>query len=251
MSAEAFDISGKTALVTGAAKRLGRAIALALAAEGADVVVHYRSSGAQAEHLVGEIARLGRRAWALGADLADPAEVDGLFARARAAAGELDIIVNSASVFHESAMADVAPREFQLDAQVNALAPYRLIQLLAARARAGAVVNLLDARLVGYDPKHVAYVASKRTLFTLTRMAALAFAPLVRVNAVAPGLILPPPGADDAWLARVAPKENPLGAHGTARGVCDAVVFLLRAAFVTGQVVYVDGGRNVRESPYG
>jgi NAD(P)-dependent dehydrogenase (short-subunit alcohol dehydrogenase family) len=105
--------------------------------------------------------------------------------------------------------------------------------------------------VVEHDPKHVAYLVSKRMLHTLTKTPALAFAPQVRVNAVAPGLILPPPAEDDAWLERVAKKENPLKAHGSADDIAHAALFLITSPFVTGQVINVDGGRNVRESPYG
>ena len=104
--------------------------------------------------------------------------------------------------------------------------------------------------MVDYDRAHAAYHLSKRMLFTLTRMMALEFAPQIRVNAVAPGLILPPPGQDASFLERMA-STNPLGRHGDASDVADAVLFLTGAGFVTGQVIYVDGGRHMKGAVYG
>ncbi|MFW6158915.1 MAG: SDR family oxidoreductase, partial [Planctomycetota bacterium] len=119
-----------------------------------------------------------------------------------------------------------------------------------AQGRDGAIVNFLDTRVVAYDREHVAYHLSKRMLFSLTRMMALEFAPAVRVNAVAPGLILPPPGRDRAYLERLK-SSNPLNRVGTLGQVTEAVLFLLGNEFVTGQVVFVDGGQHMNGRTYG
>jgi NAD(P)-dependent dehydrogenase (short-subunit alcohol dehydrogenase family) len=243
-------LAGRTALVTGAAKRIGRATALALAREGANVVIHYRSSRQDAEALAAEIAGQGRRAWALAADLADPGEADRLVPRAADLAGPLDIVVNSASIFPASTLATMTVEDVAGNMQVNAMAPFLVGRAFHAAGRSGVIVNFLDTRIVHYDAAHAAYHVSKRACFNLTRMMALEFAPAVRVNAVAPGLILPPPGEDESYLRRLA-GQNPLGRHGSLEGVTDAVLFLVRAEFITGQVIYVDGGFHMKGSVYG
>ena len=244
-------LRGRTALITGAAKRIGRATALALADEGVNVVVHYNQSSAEAEEVAGLARQKGVGAWTLRADLAEADQAADLVGRATDRAGAIDVLVNNASTFHPSRLAEVAVDDMLSDLQVNALAPFVLARTLAAQQREGAIVNFLDCRIAEYDASHAAYNLSKRTLFTLTRMMALAFAPSVRVNAVAPGLILPPPGTDESYLRKMAPTDNPLQRIGALTGITDAVVFLLRSPFVTGQVIFVDGGRHVKGSTYG
>jgi NAD(P)-dependent dehydrogenase (short-subunit alcohol dehydrogenase family) len=238
-------------LVTGGAKRLGRAIALALARAGADVVVHCRSSLSDAQSLAQDIRALGRQAWVAQADLRDAAQAEALFASASASAGGgLDILVNSASIFPKGRLDALDGAQLDDNIHVNALAPFVLGRALARSRRGGCVVNLLDSRIMDYDAEHAAYHLSKRLLATLTRMMALEFAPRVRVNAVAPGLILPPAGEDDGYLERLK-RTNPLESHGGPEDVADAVLFLTRSAFVTGQTLFVDGGRHMRGAVYG
>lgn len=239
-------LRGRTALVTGAAKRLGRAIALALAEEGADVAVHYRRSEREAEGLKDELEALGVRSWVVGADLGKAEECEGLVERAAGAAGSLDILVNSASVFAPSTLGDVTLEALMENMRVNAWAPLVLSRELAARADRGAIVNLLDTRVAGGDRAHVAYIVSKQALAMLTEMMAVEFAPGITVNGVAPGLILPPPGEDESYLEGLA-GTVPLRRHGDASDVAEAVVYLATSDFVTGQVINVDGGRHVME----
>jgi NAD(P)-dependent dehydrogenase (short-subunit alcohol dehydrogenase family) len=243
-------LSGRTALVTGAGRRLGKAVATALADAGADVVVHYHRSAEEAAAVASRIASAGRRAWTLQADLADPAAAASLMARAVAAAGGVDILVNSASVFGPSTVLDFTPQELAANVQVNAMAPLQLCRAFAAQQRPGDIVNFLDARVADYDKAHAAYHLSKRMLLAVTRMLALELAPRVKVNAVAPGLILPPPGTEEGYLADHA-HTNPLHRHGTAEDITGAVLFLLRNGFVTGQVIYVDGGRHMKGCVHG
>lgn len=246
----AATLAGMTALVTGAARRIGRATALALAGAGVNVVVHYRSSRDEAESVAAEVTAQHVKAWTLAADLADANRAAGLIDEAVRIAGPVDILVNNASVFPPSRLEDVTVDDITQTVQVNALSPFLLARAFAAQGRAGSVVNFLDTRIVAADPDHVAYLLSKRMLYTLTRTMALEFAPRVRVNAVAPGLILPPPGGDESYLAQLA-ASNPLHTHGSVHDVTRAVLFLLESPFVTGQVVFVDGGSHVKESPYG
>ncbi len=237
-------LRGKTALVTGAAKRIGREIALALAAEGANVVIHYRESAAEAEGLGAELAARGVQSWPVGADFDDPAATARLIPDALAAAGSLDILVNSASLFSPSAIQDVDLADMTRLMRVNAWAPLSLSRDFARLVGRGKIVNLLDTRVTALDASHVAYVLSKRALLFLTELMAVEFAPGIAVNAVAPGLILPPSGRDEAYLHELA-KAVPLRRHGGPRDVADAVLFLLTSDFVTGQVIFVDGGQHL------
>jgi len=243
-------IHGKTALITGAAKRIGRATALALAAEGVNVIVHYRSSADEARQLQRELGERGVRSWAVQADFARPQDYETLIERALAAAGSLDFLVNSAAAFAADTLDDVTLQNVTAMAQLNAWAPFVLSRSFAQRVGRGKIVNFLDTRVQGYDFSHVAYILSKHMLALLTRMMALEFAPDIRVNAVAPGLILPPPGKDEGYLRQLA-ATVPLKRHGGPQDVAEAVVFLIKSDFITGQVIHVDGGQHLGEQADG
>ncbi|MBN1558053.1 MAG: SDR family oxidoreductase [Lentisphaerae bacterium] len=243
-------LSGHIALVTGAARRLGRAVAQTLASAGVHVVVHYRASADAAERLAADLAARGVRAWPLAADLEDPAQADALLDRAEEAAGPVAILVNNASIFPSGALQDLEAGELRRNVQVNAFAPFQLGRALARRGRSASIVNMLDARITAADPGHAAYHLSKRMLFTLTRLMALEFAPAIRVNAVAPGLILPPEGKDTAYLDRLAARL-PLRRRGAPEPVAAAVRFLLENDYITGQVIFVDGGAHLCGALYG
>lgn len=243
-------LCGGTALVTGGARRLGRATALALAEAGVSVAVHYHRSSEEAGEVVDAVRARGPRAEAFAADLHDPAAGEELFARAARALGPIDYLVNNASIFPAGGFEDLSVAAVETNMRVNAFAPMVLGRALATQGRAGAIVNLLDARMGDYDARHLAYHLSKRMLFTLTRVMALEFAPRVRVGGVAPGLILPPAGEDESYLERLA-HTNPLQTHGAPADVVQAILFLLASPFVTGQVIFVDGGRHMRGAVYG
>jgi hypothetical protein len=253
-------LRGKTALVTGGARRIGRAVVLELARQGVRVVVHYRRSRAQAEELAQAIEGSGGRAWPVAADLDTPVEAERLFEQALSLAGRIDILINSASVFPADTLRAVEAESFLENVRIHALSPLVLARRFAeaygrgregeAGRSTGAIINFLDARITDYDREHAAYHASKLLLFSLTRMMSLEFAPRIRVNAVAPGLILSPPGRDQSYLERLAPT-NPLSSVGGLEDITEAVVFLLRSSFVTGQVLFVDGGRHLKGSVYG
>lgn len=240
-----FELSGKTALVTGAAKRLGRACALALAEAGVNVVAHYNRSAAEADALCAELQARGVNAWALAGDLAQPDEAEALFARAVALAGPVQVLINNASIFDPNRLADISFEQVTQNAAVNAWAPFVLCRAFAAQGLPGRIVNFLDTRVDGYDWPHVAYILSKHLLAVLTRMTALEYAPGITVNAVAPGLVLPPPGEDDSYLDRLT-GSVPLQRHGTAADIARTVMFLLRSDFITGEVIHVDGGVHLR-----
>jgi hypothetical protein len=238
-------LKNKITLVTGASVRIGRAISLALAAEGMHLVIHYNHSAAAAENLAREIKRKHRvRTWLLQADFADGVDCDDVIDDTLELAGRLDVLVNNASIFPPSTLQDLSWPQLETTLFVNAWTPLKLSRSFARRAKAGDIVNLLDARVRAYDPKHAAYWLSKKMLSDITALTALEFAPRVRVNAVAPGLILPPAGQTMAYLKKLR-HTNPLQAYGNPQDVAAAVIFLLRSEYVTGQTVFIDGGRHL------
>ena len=252
ISDRALPLKGRTALVTGAARRIGRGVALALAEAGADVVVHYRGSGDEAEATASLIRQAGPRAWCVQADLADGDQAGELLAHAaETASGPVDILVNSASAFTADTVMDFTPQSLLASVQLHAMAPLALARAFAAqRIPAGDIVNFLDGRMEDYDRRHVSYHLGKRMLWTITRMLAMELAPAIKVNAVAPGLILPPEGRDEQYLAGLA-YTNPLNRVGSVAGVAAAVRMLVESDFITGQVIYIDGGRHIRGCVYG
>lgn len=244
-------LRGKTALITGGARRLGRAIALELADHGANVVVHYRRSEREALALVEEVSARGVRAWALRADLDDPGAPAALIEQAIAEAGSLDLLVNNASRFPTDELATLTFDDVARSVRVNAWAPFALSRALYEAVGRGRIVNLLDAKLYGAGYRdHVSYVLSKQALASLTLMIARAYAPGVAVNAVAPGAILPPPGRDQRYLNELG-AALPLRRAGTPSDVARAVVFLLGSDFITGHTLIVDGGQHLGTTSHG
>jgi pteridine reductase len=241
-------LRGKTAVVTGAARRIGRALSTALGAEGVNVVIHdHRSLHGECQELCDELERAGVGSWIVSADFEKPRDYRSFIERSLKVAGSLDILINNAAVFEGDTIKDADFSILVRHMQINAWAPLVLIRDFARLAGKGKIINLLDTRVAGYDWKHVSYILSKHALGLLTKMTALEFAPRVAVNAVAPGLILPPPGKDMKYLRELA-KDVPLRRHGGPGDVVDAALFLLKSGFITGQVVYVDGGRHLTES---
>ena len=241
---------GKRALVTGGSKRVGRAIVLALAEAGVSIIVHYNTSPDEAEKTATDVHASGVPAWTIQGDLSNPQETEELFSRVRSLAGPVDFLINSASIFPVNHLTDFTAADLTANIQINTMAPLQLARAFAAQGRTGCVINLLDCRIVDYDSEHIAYHLSKRMLYSLTRLMALEFAPAIRVNAVAPGLILPPRGKDKSYLKELA-SANPLHSIGNPEQVAEAIIYLLQAEYVTGQVIYVDGGRNLKGSIYG
>jgi pteridine reductase len=243
-------LRGKTALVTGAAKRIGREIAFALANAGVNVAIHYRQSAKHAEELRNELVPLGVRAWLVKADFNDLAATQQLIPEVLAATGSLEILVNSASLFLQSSIWNLDYAGLLQQMQVNAWAPFVLSREFARHADRGKIINLLDSRIVGDDRSHVSYILSKRAFASLMTMMALEFAPEITVNGVAPGLILPPAGKDESYLDELA-QTIPLKRHGEPADIADAVMYLLKSNFITGQVIFVDGGRHLMEENHG
>lgn len=242
-------LAGRTALVTGAAKRLGRAMVLALAAQGVRVVVHHNHSEQEAAALCEEVRRLGGLAWRVQGDLARAGQAEAIFREAAAQTGPIDILINNASIFEKDTVWEVTEESVLLNLRIHALAPLMLARAMAGQGIAGHIINLLDTRVTVYDKEHASYHISKRVLLTLTRILALELAPTIAVNGIAPGLILPPAGQDEAYLQRLV-HTNPLQRHGGPQDVVDAALFLLRSRFITGQILYVDGGYHMKGHLY-
>lgn len=239
-----MDIVGKVALVTGGGKRVGRAVALELAGAGADVFVHYNRSGDDAERTVDDIRDLGSRAARGAIDLTDPTTASDLIGLAAAALGPVSILVNSASGFATDALTDVTLDGWRATQRLTLEAPVFLTQAFAEALPAGtegAVVNVSDVRTATPYLEHLSYMVAKGGVDTFTRAAALALAPAIRVNAVALGVILPPPGEGAAYVEALA-RRLPLQKVGGTRPVAQAVRFLIENDFITGEIIRIDGG---------
>ncbi|NLX09506.1 MAG: SDR family oxidoreductase [Chloroflexi bacterium] len=247
-------LQGKVALVTGGAHRVGKAITLALAEAGADVIVHYGSSDAAARDTVREIEARGGRAAAIQADLHDPAQIDRLFAEVQAQFGRLDVLVNSAASFMRQPFDEIELDDWKDALQVNLRAPFLCTQRAARLMRAverpadepALIVNITDLSGIQAWRYYVQHGVSKAGLIQLTRIAARTLAPAIRVNAIAPGAILPPPHMDpagDAWQ-RLG-ERVPLQRTGHPRFIGQTVVFLAHNDYITGAVIPVDGGEHL------
>jgi pteridine reductase len=243
-----MNVAGRTALVTGAARRLGRAIAEDLASRGARVAVHYRSSAAEAADVVDGIRARGGTAERFAADLADPATVGPLVAAVEQRLGPVDVLVNNASVFYRTPIDTVGEREWDDVMTVNLKVPYLLALTIgrAMQARgAGKIVNLTDIAVDRPYADYLPYSVSKAGLAALTRALAIALAPAVQVNSVAPGPVLEPIDATPDSVAALV-RRTPLGRFGSAADVAAAVRFLIEGSdFVTGTTIAVDGGRGL------
>lgn len=240
-----MDPVGKVALVTGGARRVGRTLSLALAGAGADVVVNYNSSATEARRVVAELEKLGRRSLALQADVADGAAVIALIERIRQEFGRLDVLVNSAATFESAPFLEISEADWDRVLAVNLKAPFLLMQaaapLLRARS-AGAIVNIADLSAFQPWPSYAHHAVSKAGLVHLTRVAARALAPEIRVNCIAPGTVLPPEGYTGMGSDGTSDRRVVAGA-GQPEDVARALLFLVESDFVTGQTLVVDGGR--------
>lgn len=245
----AHDLRGRTALITGAARRVGRHLALAMATAGADVVIHYRSSEGDARALAEAIAAGGRgRAALVDGNLADPAVSEGLIAHAAAAFGPLDILVNNASIFQPGDVLTTTLEQWRRYQAIHVEAPFVLSRDFARQAPAGrdaVIVNLNDWRAGRPGPDHFAYTISKVALHGLTRSLAQALGPRgVRVNELALGAVLPPEGGEDGYLHMVR-DEIPTRRFPTLDDVASALLFVLGNPAVNGETVHLDGGRHL------
>jgi len=236
-----------TALVTGAARRIGRAIALDLARQGWNVAVHCHRSEADAQATVAEIERSGGRAAVLRADLTRDDQARSLVAHAAAALGPVHCLVNNASVFEGDTVETATRESWDAHIETNLRAPFVLMQAFSSELPAGAagnVINVLDERVWNLTPFFVSYTVSKAGLWALTRSMALALAPRIRVNAVGPGPTLPSPRQTLAEFERQC-RRMPLRRGTTPEEICAAVRFILDSPAMTGQMIALDGGQHL------
>jgi pteridine reductase len=240
------ELAQRVALVTGAGKRLGRAVALRLAAEGADLAIHYGKSAAEAREVVSEIEKLGNRTAAFPAELTDVAAIGTLVTEVVARFGRLDILVNSAANFLETKFGETDEATWDASLDTNLKAPFFCAQAAAPhleRSGRGVLINFADiGGLMGWR-EYLPHSVSKAGVIMLTRVLAQELAPKVRVNAIAPGTITMDGDPPD-WQADFV-RRAPLRRTGTPEDIADAVMYLIRAEFVTGQVLMVDGGRSL------
>jgi pteridine reductase len=244
-----MNLAGKTALITGGARRVGRAIALELAEAGCDVAVHYRSSEAEARETVRLITQRGRRAAAIPGDLDASAEWPRIIAAAVSALGRLDILINNASMFDPTPLDNFDPARWEQTLRVNFLAPAGLAAAARphlAKSGEGSIVNLCDISAERPWRNYAAYCASKAALICLTKALAKEFAPAIRVNGIAPGIAEFPDSYDETTRQKLIARV-PLARAGTPEEIAKAVRYLVAdATYVTGHILTVDGGRGLR-----
>jgi len=242
-----LDIRDRIALVTGGAHRVGRSIALALAREGAHVAFTYHTSADEVQQTVAEIEACGVGGLAVRCDQSDPAQVAAVFDAVRAQWGRLDILVNSAASRQQKPFLNITPQDWDATIGVNLTGPFLFSQHAGRMmlAQGGVIINIADEAGLSPWPRYVHHSVSKAGVIMLTRAAALALAPKVRVNAIAPGPVLKPEGWTDEQWDKLRPA-TPLDRLGSSQDVVEAVLYLIRAEFVTGHVLVVDGGRTLR-----
>lgn len=237
-------LSGKTALITGAGKRIGRSIALALADERVNIVIHYPKEIEETKELSDRLTERKVKWWLIKADFANLQETETLIRRTADMAGPFDFLINNASIFSRNTLMDMTFENIVQQMQVNAWSPFNLSREFVRIMGKGKIINLLDTKIYSYDWDHTAYILSKNMLLLLTKMTAVSFAPKVSVNGIAPGLILPPAGKDEHFLEKLA-ETVPLKKHGNPSDIAQAVIYLLKSTYLTGQIISVDGGKHL------
>ena len=247
MSAFATDVTHKTALITGAARRIGRAMAEDLASAGWAVAVHHNSSSTEGDEVVAAITARGGKAVSIKSDLADADAVNEIIPNAVRALGPIGCLINNASIFEFDDIATATLDSWERHIAINLRAPFFLSQAFAAQVPAtdrGVIVNIIDERVWHLTPHFASYTVSKAGLWTLTQTSALDLAPRIRVNGIGPGPTLPSPRQSQAQFDENA-RKMPLGRGTTPEEICAAVRFILAAPAMTGQMIALDGGQHL------
>lgn len=242
------DLCGKSAIVTGGAVRLGRALADRLAREGLDVCIQYSSSQAAAADAVPALRAQGVRAAAVQADFTDPvAAARRVVEQAVQELGRVDVLINCAAIFEPGTLAETDEANWDRHLNINLKAPAYLCREFTKALSPGStghIVNIVDWRALRPGVGHLAYTVAKSGLVALTSILAQELAPRVQVNAIAPGAILPVPGSSPAEFAAIG-RTTPLQRTGHPDDIADALIYLLRSEYVTGEVVHVTGGQHL------
>ena len=245
-----MDIQNKLALVTGGAQRVGKAIALALAQAGAEVIITYHSSADQARATVAEIKQSGGRAAAYACNQSEVASIEDLYSALRRDFDHLDILINNAAIMERKPVLEVTLDDWERVLNTNLRGPFFMAQAAArwmiAAQRAGVIVNIADTAALKSWPGYITHTISKTGVVAMTETLALALAPQIRVNAVAPGPILKPPAwSDERWL-RSTEATVPLKRTATLTDLTEAVLTCVRNEFMTGHTLVIDGGRSLK-----
>jgi NAD(P)-dependent dehydrogenase (short-subunit alcohol dehydrogenase family) len=235
-----------TALVTGATKRIGREICLELADKGLNIALHYNSAkSATIDTLTGEIKDKGVECRPFQCDFADFEAVSTLIGQVKESFPDLSVLINNASIFEPSTIQKTEEELYDVHFAVNLKAPFFLSKSFAENIEDGHIINILDTKITGNQTPYAAYLLTKKALAELTKMSAKEFAPRVKVNAIAPGLILPQEGKETEYFDKLAQKI-PLKKRGYPEDIAKAVTFFLESAFITGEIIFIDGGENLK-----
>lgn len=236
----------KQALITGASKRIGKAVAEHLAELGWNIAIHYNSSGDTAKSLVDKLSTLFsfQKFQAFQADLMNVNEVIALIPEIVSEFGNINLLVNNASVFDKSYLYETSVELFERQMCVNLKAPFFLMRDFANYCKSGNIINFVDTRITSNKSDFTAYSLSKKGLWDLTKMAALEFAPAIRVNAIAPGVTLAPVDKDENYLENLA-KEIPMKRPGGLEPIMKSIDYILENNYLTGQLLFADGGENL------
>jgi pteridine reductase len=233
-----------TALITGGAVRIGRAIALKLASLGYNIALHYNTSYNEAQQTKQNIVKKGVSCQLFECDLSDETCVFNLVTAVKRKLPGLNVLVNSASIFEKSSLADWNIDHYNSHWDVNFKAPFILTSEFAKKVSKGNIINILDTNINKESSQHLIYLLTKKSLCEFTKLSAIELAPGIRVNAIAPGVILPPPGKDGAYIKRRA-QEVPLKTKGHPEQIADCAAFLIQSPYITGQVLFNDGGEHL------
>jgi NAD(P)-dependent dehydrogenase (short-subunit alcohol dehydrogenase family) len=233
-----------TALVTGAAKRIGKAICLSLSSQGFNIALHYNHSSGEAKKLSEEIRSKGGRCQSFCCDLSDQQRTKQLISDVLEKFSDLNVLINNASIFEPSTIANSKAGPSRQDFAVNFDAPFILTSQFAKKRKKGHIINILDTHIVNNSTHHSTYLLSKKALLELTRLSAVELAPNIRVNAISPGLILPTKHSNSDYFKRLS-KHIPLQKKGNVGQIAQTVLFLLSNPYITGQNIFVDGGEHL------
>jgi glucose 1-dehydrogenase len=244
-----MELKGKTALITGGGIRLGRAYALALAAEGVNLVIHYNRSETPAQETAEEAQKMGVEAITAGADFNNLDEVKNLIPQALKHFSQIDILINNAAIYLRGDGLETDRDNWESQFRINLQTPFMLIQAFTRqlpKGKPGRILNIADAQIVQHRFDHFAYRLTKLALVEMTRMFALELAPNITVNAFAPGIMLPLAGKEDVDLEAYAEKNVPLKQTGSTEIAVQNALHLIKSDFTTGAFLRVDGGQYLR-----